>query len=158
MGRGSLDRHRVPLLVPFAPGSRCLQQPLWPQKNISPCRPGYLHVCNAVVTAQRHLQASSQSDAFDGRHHRLLAAFDERHDGAQGTPESLRSGESSDVSSWGSTKRSAGISRRDGDWKNPSLCASCSQMPKLLQSILLAGEGLTGITPFWDQLQGTLEL
>lgn len=59
----------------------------------------YLRVGDAVVTAQCHLQSSSQSHAFDGCHHRLLAAFDERHDGAQGTSTFLWRGKSSDVSS-----------------------------------------------------------
>lgn len=93
------SRQRVPgkAACPSA-GAICtwLQQP--PAAPLAR-RVCYLHVCNAVVTAQRHLQASSQSDAFDGRHHRLLAAFDERHDGAQGTFMSLRRGKSSDVSS-----------------------------------------------------------
>lgn len=105
-------------------------RPWFPMPSAAPLARGvcYLHVCNAVVTAQRHLQASSQSDAFDGCHHRLLAAFDERHDGGQANSVSLRRGKSSDVSSWGSTKRLGGISGQGGDQNSPSLCTTAQPL------------------------------
>lgn len=119
----------------------------------------YLHMCNPIVTAKCHLQASSQGDAFNGSHHRLLTPFYKRDEGAQGNSMCLRRRKSSNVSSWVSTKGLRGISGQGSDWKDPSLCAikrSCSQMMESLQSVLLAGEWLTGISPFWDHLQETL--
>ncbi|KAK4820177.1 LOW QUALITY PROTEIN: hypothetical protein QYF61_021449, partial [Mycteria americana] len=49
----------------------------------------YLHMCNPIVTAKCHLQASSQGNAFNGSHHGLLTLFYERDDGAQGNTVSL---------------------------------------------------------------------
>lgn len=118
------------------------------------CSMCYLHMCNPIVTAKCHLQASSQGNAFNGSHHRLLTPFYERNDGAQGNTLSLRRRKSSNVSSWVSTKR-WGISGEGSDWNDPSLCAvehSCSQTIKPLQSMLLA----EGVVPFWDHLQETL--
>ena len=123
------------------------------------CSVCYLHVCNPIVTAKCHLQASSQGNAFNGSYHRLLAPFYERDDGAQGNTTCLWRRKSLNVSSWVSTKRLRGISGQSSDWNDPSLCAtehSCSQMIKSLQSTLLAGKWLTGINPFWDHLQETL--
>lgn len=123
------------------------------------CSTCYLHMCNPIVTAKCHLQASSQGNTFNGSHHRLLAPFYKRDDGAQCSTTFLWRRKSSNVSSWVSTKRLRGISGQDSDWNDPPLCAiehSCSQLNKSLQSMLLAGEWLTAINHFWDHLQETL--
>lgn len=67
------------------------------------CSMCYLHMCNPIVTAKCHLQASSQGNAFNGSHHRFLTPFYERDDGAQGNTTSLQRRKSSNVSSWVST-------------------------------------------------------